>query len=230
MIFEIKELLSPDDVATIDGALEAQCFVEGHETVSGAAGNLGSHLRLADSSEAGGRIGERIERIVLGNRMLRALVLPKRFASFQFSRYEAGVAYGDHVDEPIVGLEAGHPMRADFAMSIFLNPAEDYDGGELVLNVRIAPRIVRLGQGDAIVYPANEFHRVEAVTRGVRKAANTWIESLVRGDQRRRVLTDIWTGMDAVAKLTTPDRLHESQAFATLSKARRDLLRLWAES
>jgi PKHD-type hydroxylase len=162
--------------------------------------------------------------------MFTTLVLPKRIGPFHFSRYEVGMTYGDHVDNSVMGIGVGNPMRADLSMSLFLNDPEDYDGGDLVLNSRLAPRSLKLSAGDAIVYPTDEFHRVEPVTRGVRKVAITWMQSLVRGAHRRRILTDIWTAMDGISKVTAPERLHENEAFRTLTKSHWSLLRLWAET
>ena len=36
--------------------------------------------------------------------------------------------------------------------------------------------------------------------------------------------------MDGISKMTAPERLHENEAYRTLSKSHWSLLRLWAET
>jgi PKHD-type hydroxylase len=230
MIFELNQLLTGAEVAELNAALEGQTFVDGRETALNEASLVKRNIQIPAGSELRATLSARLEGILLANSMFTTLVMPKRIGPFHFSRYEVGMTYGDHVDNSVMGLGTGDPMRADLSMSIFLNDPDDYDGGDLVLNSRLAPRSLKLASGDAIVYPTDEFHRVEPVTRGVRKVAITWIESLVRGAHRRQILTDIWTAMDGISKMTAPERLHENEAYRTLSKSHWSLLRLWAET
>ena len=230
MIFELNQVLTTGEVAEINAALDGQTFVDGRETALNDASLVKRNIQIPAGSELRATLGARLEKILLANAMFTTLVMPKRIGPFHFSRYEVGMTYGDHVDNSVMGLGTGDPMRADLSMSIFLNDPGDYDGGELVLNSRLTPRPLKLASGDAIVYPTDEFHRVDPVTRGVRKVAITWIESLVRGTHRREILTDIWTAMDGISKMTAPERLHENEAFRTLSKSHWSLLRLWAET
>ena len=230
MLFELNGVLSPDQVKETLAALEGQDFVDGRETALNEAQLVKRNVQLRSDSDLRARLSAMIESALLANRMFTTLVLPKRIGPFHFSRYEVGMEYGDHVDNSVMGMNSGNPMRADMSMTIFLNDPGDYDGGELVLNSRISPRPVKLSAGDAIVYPTDEFHRVQPVTRGTRRAAVTWIESLVRGTARRRVLTDIYTAMDTISGLQPREKLHENEAFRTLSKAHWSLLRLWAET
>lgn len=118
-------------------------------------------------------------------------------------------------------------MRADISMTVFLNNPEDYDNGELIMNSRINPQAIKLPAGDAFIYPTGEFHRVEPVTRGVRSVAISWIQSIIRDTHQRQFLTDIWTAMDGVSKLTPDDKLDENQPYRSLSMTHWGLLRLW---
>lgn len=226
----MQGVLSAQEVAEINAALDGQDFVDGRETAHNEAQLVKRNVQLRSDSAVRAELSQRIERALWTNSLFTTVVLPKRIGPFHFSRYEVGMEYGDHIDNSVMGLNTGDPMRADVSMTVFLNNPEDFDGGELVMNSRTSPRPIKLSAGDAIVYPTDEFHRVAKVTRGVRRVAVTWIECLVRGTARRRVLTDIWTAMDAVSKLQPPDKLHENQAYRTLTKAHWGLLRLWAET
>lgn len=230
MIIELKGVLSQEKVAEILADLDSQDFVDGRETAANAAGLVKRNIQLPTNSKLRMQIGKKIERSLLANRMFTWLVMPKRIGPFHLTRYEETHTYGDHVDNSIMGLAAGDPMRADISMTVFLNDPEDYDGGELVMSSRISPRRLKLRKGDAIIYPTGEFHRVEPVTRGVRIVAITWIQSIIRGAEQRQILADIWTAMDGVSRLTSEDKLGENVPYQTLSKSHFGLLRLWAET
>ncbi len=175
-------------------------------------------------------MSQKIEKALRRSQMFVWLTMPKRIGPIHLTRYEETHNYGNHVDNSIMGLPAGAPMRADISMTVFLNNPEDYDNGELIMNSRINPQAIKLPAGDAFIYPTGEFHRVEPVTRGVRSVAISLIQSIIRDTHHRQILTDIWTAMDGVSKLTPDDKLDENQPYRSLSKTHWGLLRLWAES
>ncbi|WP_254045369.1 hypothetical protein [Thiohalocapsa sp. ML1] len=74
-----------------------------------------------------GQEPERIQRLIrvlmasLGhNETFRFGVLPYRVADPIFARYRPGMAYGEHVDDPIMG-SSGPRFRSDVSMTVFLN-------------------------------------------------------------------------------------------------------------
>jgi len=230
MMFQFKNVLNADELTEINEALEGQAYVDGRETAANAASLVKRNMQLPVGSELRTRMGQKIEQALRRNQMFLWLTMPKRIGPFHLTRYEESHNYGDHVDNSIMGLNTGAPMRADVSMTVFLNEPDEYDGGELIMNSRINPQPIKLPAGHAIVYPTGEFHRVEPVTRGVRSVAITWIQSIIRDIHQRQMLTDIWTAMDAVSKLTPEDKLDENQAYRSLSKTHWGLLRLWSES
>jgi PKHD-type hydroxylase len=62
------------------------------------------------------------------------------------------------------------------------------------------------------------------VTRGVRRAAVGWVQSLVRDPARRELLFDLDT-----ARRSLFDREGATREFGLLSKTVANLLRMWAE-
>ena len=45
--------------------------------------------------------------------------------------------------------------------------------------------------GDALIYPSDTVHRVEAVTGGERLVAITWVQSLLRDSADRALLAEL---------------------------------------
>ena len=83
--------------------------------------------------------------------------------------------------------------------------------------------------GDAVLYPTTNYHRVEQVTRGVRRVAVFWIRSMVRDAEQHQILTEIWMALDWLYQQAPSGHAHENQTFEILKKTRANLYRMWAE-
>ncbi|HEX5421012.1 MAG TPA: PKHD-type hydroxylase, partial [Gammaproteobacteria bacterium] len=84
---------------------------------------------------------------------------------------------------------------------------------------------VKLPAGDLIVYPSSSLHEVRPVTRGVRLAAFFWVQSLVRGADRRRMLFDLDASIQALTAAGA-----ERAVLLRLTGVYHNLLREWAET
>lgn len=80
-------------------------------------------------------------------------------------------------------------MRTDLSATLFLCDPESYEGGELVIEDTYGQHRVKLPAGHLVLYPASSLHCVTPVTRGVRQASFLWIQSMVRDDKQRAMLT-----------------------------------------
>ena len=98
--------------------------------------------------------------------------------------------YGTHVDE--VYVSGG---RRDYSFTIFLNNPSDYDGGELVLKVPPENKAIKLNAGSMIVYPTKYLHEVREVIKGERIVCVGWIESYIKRDDEREILSYIRIAM-----------------------------------
>src|SRR3546814_3754248 len=77
-----------------------------------------------------------------------------------------------------------------------------------------------------VLYPASSLHRVEPVTRGRRVASFFWIQSMVRDDSGRRILFDLDSSIQAIAR----DRGQDDPEIIRLTGVYHNLLRRWARS
>jgi PKHD-type hydroxylase len=186
----IVRILEQDELRDVVEGLANGQFVDGKLTAEGPAREVKHNLQ---AERAGLSLAE-IDRIVLG-----AVGRSQEFQSFAYAkcvmvplynRYEAGMEYGCHVDSAVMGKGADQ-IRTDLSMTIFLSDPASYDGGELALESPVGEETIKLEAGEAVIYPSTMLHRVTPVTRGVRLAAVTWIQSRVRDERLRAMLIDL---------------------------------------
>ena len=222
MLLQIPELLNAAQLEKIHELLDRARFVDGRLTAGMAASKVKANEELAPEPE----LLQRLYRIVMAsvghNATFRSAALPAKVADFIFARYQPGMRYGDHVDDPIMGQ--GAKFRTDVSMTIFLNPPESYDGGELMIRTPFGEQQVKLPAGHAVVYPSASVHRVAEVTRGERLVALTWIQSFVRDAAQRELLYELDQSREHLLK-TDP----ESDVTKNIDRSYVNLLRMWAE-
>jgi PKHD-type hydroxylase len=144
---------------------------------------------------------------------------PKTVVPPRFSRYVEGMAYGNHVDSPMI-----HGLRTDMSVSVFLSDPDSYEGGELIIETSNGTEAIKLPAGDAVLYPASAVHRVDPVRAGTRLVAVTWVRSYVRDSAARDILLDL-----DVARRSLFKRHGPSPEADLLSKSLANLLRRWTD-
>jgi PKHD-type hydroxylase len=210
-------------------------FISGKKTAVGDAAHIKDNLLLAPDSPASARAVDLLAEALKAHPGFQTAVWPEAMLRPHFCRYEVGMGYGDHVDAALMG-EPASEIRCDVAMTVCLNDGRDYDGGELIIDAAGVPTAWKGRAGDAIVYPANTLHRVVEVTRGVRIVAVSWIQSMVRDPERRRILYDLRAVLDALGALDHPtaspsspqQRAPQPPPIETLRRSYFNLIRMWA--
>ena len=66
---------------------------------------------------------------LMRNAAFHRAALPKRVRPPLISRYRAGMAYGKHVDNALMGPKMGRE-RSDVSITVFISDIDEYDGGE----------------------------------------------------------------------------------------------------
>jgi PKHD-type hydroxylase len=202
-----------NDLARINSLISTAAYVDGR-TTSVVAGK--KNLQLPIDSEAARKAGEIVVERLRAHDTFNMAVHPLAIHAPLFSRYEIGMEYPDHIDVATMG-----GIRTDVAVTLFLSDKESYDGGDLVVDTGNGMRYYRLDAGDAIVYPASTVHHVAQVKRGIRVAAVTWVQSLVRDPLKREILYDLALSMRSLEQTSCGPRLGRSYW---------NLIRLWAET
>jgi PKHD-type hydroxylase len=223
MFLRISKLLAPDQIETIQDYLKDADFVDGNVTAGTQARRVKNNLQLSRDAADREEIDNIVGRDLRTNDLVQAYAFPRRIMRPLFNRYEPGMEYGAHTDDPIMDAR-GTAVRSDLSVTIFLNDPDSYDGGWLVIeNVSSATRL-KFPAGDAVIYPSNSLHHVAPVGRGERLVAVTWMQSYIRDPGRREILFD----MDVVRRtlMKRPDSQKETDR---LSKSYYNLIRTWAD-
>ena len=223
MLVEIQKLLSPDQVSNIQGHLANGNYVDGRLSAGSAALRVKHNQEL----ESGGKLMEYLNNLVMGalvaHPAYQAAVMPLRVAAPFYARYQPGMHYGNHVDDPVMG-PAGQLYRTDVSTTVFLNAPDEYDGGELVINTSFGEHKVKLNAGDAVAYPSSSLHHVAEVTKGQRLVAVTWAQSLIRDPAQRELLYTLYQAKESLLQ-QQPD----AEETAQVNTAYINLVRMWSE-
>jgi PKHD-type hydroxylase len=225
MLLHVPQVLSRDALDRCRGIVAAAQWVDGRVTAGTQSAKTKNNLQLPEDSEA----ARAARAIVLAGLERSALfftaALPKRIFPPLFNRYEgAANAFGNHVDNAVRAVPTtGERLRTDLSATLFLSDPGEYDGGELVIEDTFGTQRVKLPAGDMVLYPSSSVHRVEPVTRGARIASFFWIESMVREDERRRLLFDL-----DMAILGLRESVGDTPPVVRLTGCYHNLLRMWA--
>ena len=223
MILCIGDVLTQDELDLIAEKLSTAKFIDGKITAGWHARLVKKNAQLPKESPILEELRPLINTALKRNRLFQMVARPKRIHPMLISRYEVGMAYGAHTDDALMKSQK-QLMRSDISFTLFLNPPEAYQGGELIIESAQGEEAYKLPAGAMIVYPSSTLHRVEVVAKGVRLAAVSWVQSLVRDPHEREILFDLDT-----ARQSLFEQYGKTKEFDLLSKTHANLLRKWVE-
>lgn len=223
MLITIPEVLNSLQLERVHSILSQSTFVDGKLSAGKHAERVKNNEELSQND----RMLNELNSIVMGslvkNKAYQNAAFPHRIATAFFARYVAGMSYGDHIDDPIMG-PAGASYRTDVSITVFLNNPEDYEGGELSINTSFGTQQFKLAAGSAIIYPSGTLHHVAEVTAGERLVAVTWCQSMIRDPAKRELLYNLNQARESLMK-SSPDSDETAQVDTTYI----NLVRMWAE-
>ena len=223
MLVSIPDLLNAQQLEVVCSVLRQGRFVDG-KLSAGRDAEAGKHNLELDADS------ERLE--ALNNVVMTSLVrhpaylqqaMPARIAAPIYARYLTGMAYDEHIDDPLMGAP-GARYRSDISITVFLNSPDEYEGGELRIETSSGTQEFKLAAGSALLYPSTCYHAVLPVTAGERLVAITWVQSHVRRSDQREILVLL----DQARQLLDGEDSVEPRRNINLAYA--NLFRMWAEA
>ncbi len=220
MFLEIKNLLSPADIARLTALARDLRFVDGR--VTNPANTTKQNLQ-ADYADPKYAESVQVLQAAIGrSEEFLNFAMPKRIAPPLLSRYEAGMKYGAHADSAIINIPNAR-LRSDISCTIFISAPSTYEGGELSIVTGTRTLTFKGEPGDAIVYPSTMLHEVTPVRSGQRLVAITFIESLIVDPHQRLQVYEL----NEIAALEGLTMKWENRV--RLDIVRQNLMRMWAK-
>lgn len=226
MLIEIKNVLSPSQVAEAESMLEAAQWIDGKTTAGHLAQKTKHNLQLDQTCNEAKLLGDFIVTRLRENPTFTSAALPNKIFPPMFNCYQGGGEFGLHIDNAIrYPAESPHlPIRTDLSITVFCSDPNSYEGGELIIEDTFGTQSVKLEAGSALLYPATSLHKVKPVTSGRRLASFFWIQSLIRLDEQRRILYELDKSIQA---LTAQN--NDEPELINLTGVYHNLLRQWSE-
>ena len=171
MLIIIPEVLNKEELAVVSDYISRADFVDGKLSAGSEAIVVKNNLEMQISDQQTAQLNNLVMGKLVKHPVYLNAAMPAKIAAPFYAKYSAGMQYGNHIDDPIMG-PAGQRYRTDLSITVFLNSPEDYDGGELVVQTAFGEQRVKPEAGNAVMYPAGSTHRVAEVTRGERIVGN----------------------------------------------------------
>lgn len=223
MYLRIPKLLSAAQLKVINRSLDEAEFVDGKSTGGAAVQKVKNNLQLdRGDSQTPSESDELVLKALWSNPTLRSAVLPTQILAPYYCKYLKGMAYGAHVDNPIMGTKPA--VRTDASITLFLNNPKDYEGGELVVKSEAGDASFKLPAGDAVIYPTGAIHAVNKISKGERRVVVTWMQSLIADTNQRRMVYEL----DMVCQ-SLFDKMAETEEYRILMRTYGNLLRMWGQ-
>ena len=229
MLITIEGLLPETVLDSVRKRAAGLTWQDGQASAGAVARAVKRNEQADLSSRTGARLRQELLEAIRRHPVVSAAAWPKRFARPVLSRTSAGGGYGYHADNAVMagdGGEDGERVRADLSFTLFLSPPDDYDGGELVIEAPGQTQALKPEAGGLVLYPSTALHQVAPVSAGERLAFVGWIESRIRGAERREILFDLANTRHSLKAALDP----QSAESLTLSRIQANLVRLWADT
>lgn len=221
MLLEIPHILDAATLRDLRARIERCEFVSGQNSAGQLARRVKHNVELPAAQAA--ELSRELLAPLMAHPRFQAAALPARISSTTIARYERGMAYGEHTDDPVMGPAGTQQYRCDIAITLMLSEADAYAGGELCVRTPFGEQRVRPAAGSALVYPASSLHAVTPVTRGSRLVALAWVQSMVASAERRQLLFDMWG-----VRETLMGALPDAQVALEADRVYTNLVRMWA--
>jgi PKHD-type hydroxylase len=225
VFFHIKNVLDADTIKHCRDVLQNATWADGKITAGSQASLVKNNLQLSHTAPATVELRAKVLKALSENAEFFTKALPAKVFPPLFNCYRGTTnAFGNHVDNAVrTDPETAESLRTDLSFTVFISSPEDYEGGELVMQMGSNELAWKLPAGDVLLYPASTVHQVRAVTSGERLAGFSWVQSMVRDHAQRHMLSEL---DDTILSLRM--RLGDCAETIELTSLYHNLLRQWA--
>ena len=222
MLVKIPDLLNSTQLEAVCSVLRQGNFVDGRLSAGKHARANKNNQELAPTQDTFEALNNVVMTRLVQHPLYLQTAMPARICAPIYARYTSGMEYGGHIDDPVMG-PIDSRYRSDISISIFLNPPEEYEGGELCIESSQGSSEIKLPAGHAILYPSTSYHSVKPVTAGERLVAVTWVQSYIRRADQREILVQLDQARESLAQED------DNPAFKRVELCYANLFRMWAE-
>ncbi len=227
MLLRIPEVLSRQTVEDCRRLLESGQWADGRATAGNQSAQAKNNLQLPEESAEAQALRATVLDALGKSALFFSAALPRKIYPPLFNCYTGETnSFGNHVDNAVRTHKATQThVRTDLSFTLFFTDPDEYDGGELVIEDTFGHQRIKLPAGDLVLYPSSSVHRVEPVTRGARICSFSWLESMVREDERRRLLFELDMN---ICRLR--EQQGESELAVSFTNGYHNLVRMWAST
>ncbi|RWM05018.1 MAG: Fe2+-dependent dioxygenase [Mesorhizobium sp.] len=218
-MFKLSKVIDERSLGVVTRTLDSCDWQDGRLTAGWQARQVKRNEQISSDDPQLQSLRKIVTEALLQHPAFVMAARPKALVPPRFSRYTAGMTYGDHIDDPVI---LGY--RTDLSLTLFLSDPDAYEGGELVIETASGTEAVKLPAGDAVLYPSTAIHRVDPVRSGMRLASTTWVRSLIRDTAEREILLDLDMARQALIQQNG-----SSRELDLISKSVANLIRRWAD-
>jgi PKHD-type hydroxylase len=214
--FTIIRILNDDELQEAQTIAHTHLsYGDGKGSATGLARRLKSNLEAATDAQT-----KRLEGLITDalrrNEEFNQITFVQDFAKIIVSKYEAGMAYGKHVDAPAMS-----GVAVDYSFTLFLDEPEHYNGGELVIYTSDGEIAHKARAGEILLYPTTFLHEVRPLQSGTRHCVIGWLSSFIKCPIAREALRDIHSAAKEVLCAHNDQDLHLRllQSYANLHRS-----------
>ena len=222
MLAVIENLLSSTNLDQVTRLIEDAPFEDGRLSAGSLAATAKNNHEIPAQNAVVNELNNIIMNKLVRHPQYRAICWPKKIAAPIYARYQPGMHYGPHVDDPVMGQDALY--RSDISLTIFLSPKDSYEGGELRIIQPFGEQKVKLEAGSVVFYPSSSLHTVTPVINGTRYVAVSWVESSIRDAEKRHLLYELNQARELLIA-----QQPGSEACNKVSNSFNNLVRQWVE-
>ena len=222
MLVTIPDLLDSARLDAVCSVLRQSQFTDGKLSAGKHARVNKNNLELKAAADSYEALNNVVMTSLVQHPLYLQTAMPAKICAPIYARYTAGMEYGGHIDDPVMGPPQAR-YRSDISISVFLNPPDEYEGGELCIETSAGERDFKLPAGHALLYPSTSYHSVKPVTSGERLVAISWVQSLIRRADQREILVQLDRARESLGD--DPD----NPVFKQVNLAYANLFRMWAD-